>query len=213
MDFWSLILNVPDYWTNSLSPKPFNIRRNDCVVKSWMPSKGKDVNSRNLFFIEAKAGCGKTHLYKILLRSVCSNKGIAFTCAPTWIAATLLYGGRTAHSLFPLPLNMTIDSSVKIKPKSERGRNLANADLFVINEVVTIKKDMYLTIDYLLQDLTQLNKSFKGIVIVFGGEFRQILPVLKRGFRSETLDQYIIHSTSWQNSISRGCNSNEQNYI
>ncbi|XP_071042361.1 uncharacterized protein [Parasteatoda tepidariorum] len=43
---------------------------------------------------------------KTILAEIQSNKGIALTVASSGIAATLLDGGRTAHSVFKLPLNI-----------------------------------------------------------------------------------------------------------
>ena len=49
---------------------------------------------------------GKTFLINLLLAKIRSQTKIALVVASSGIAATLLNGGRTAHSTFKLPLNL-----------------------------------------------------------------------------------------------------------
>jgi hypothetical protein len=65
----------------------------------------RTIDNRNggLIFQDAPGGNGKTFL---LLAKVRQTRKIAFAVAASGIAATLLIGGRTAHSAFKLPLNM-----------------------------------------------------------------------------------------------------------
>ena len=50
------------------------------------------------FFLDAPGGTGKTFLISLILAEIRSNNGIALAVASSGIAATLLDGGRTAHS-------------------------------------------------------------------------------------------------------------------
>ncbi|XP_054734508.1 uncharacterized protein LOC129241988 [Anastrepha obliqua] len=59
-----------------------------------------------LFFLDAPGGTGKTFLISLLLATIRSNNNVALALASSGIAATLLEGGRTAHSALKLPLNM-----------------------------------------------------------------------------------------------------------
>ena len=43
------------------------------------------------------------------------------------------------------------------------------------------------SIDRIMRDLCSCDLPFSGKVIVFGGDFRQILPVLRHGIRSEVI--------------------------
>ncbi|GBM79731.1 hypothetical protein AVEN_27375-1 [Araneus ventricosus] len=69
------------------------------------------------FFLDAPGGTGKTFLISLLLAEIRSKNGIALAVASSGIAATLLDGGRTAHSAFKLPLNIqnNPDAVCKIK--------------------------------------------------------------------------------------------------
>ncbi|UYV76887.1 hypothetical protein LAZ67_14002300 [Cordylochernes scorpioides] len=68
-----------------------------------------DSNAGGLYFLDAPGGTGKTFLINLLLTKVRSTGDIALSTASSGIAATLLHGGRTAHSTFKLPLDLTRD--------------------------------------------------------------------------------------------------------
>ncbi|VDM91566.1 unnamed protein product [Onchocerca ochengi] len=59
-----------------------------------------------IFFLDARGGTGKMFLIKLILATIRSQKDIALALKSSGIAATLLPGGRTAHSALKLPLSM-----------------------------------------------------------------------------------------------------------
>ncbi|KAL4082718.1 hypothetical protein QTP88_029651 [Uroleucon formosanum] len=64
-----------------------------------------DNNTGGLFFLDAPGGTGKTFVISLILATIRSRCDIALALASSGIAATLLDGGRTAHSALKLPLN------------------------------------------------------------------------------------------------------------
>ena len=60
----------------------------------------------NFLFLNASGGTGKTYLTNLILAKVRLGGNVALAVASSGIAATLLVGGRTAHALFKLPLNL-----------------------------------------------------------------------------------------------------------
>ncbi len=58
------------------------------------------------FFLDAPGGTGKTFLISLVLARIRSQNNIALAIASSGIAATLLDGGRTAHSALKLPSNI-----------------------------------------------------------------------------------------------------------
>ena len=60
----------------------------------------------NFLFLQASGGTGKTYLTNLLLAKIRLGGNVALAVASSGIAATLLLGGRTAHSCFKLPLNL-----------------------------------------------------------------------------------------------------------
>ena len=60
-----------------------------------------------IIFLDAQGGTGKTYLLNLFLDKIRSQGNIALAVASSGIAATLLSGGKTAHSLFKLPLDIS----------------------------------------------------------------------------------------------------------
>ncbi|GBM32002.1 hypothetical protein AVEN_222330-1 [Araneus ventricosus] len=67
------------------------------------------------FFLDGPAGTGKTFVYSTLLHAVRGKGDQAIAVASTGIAATLLSGGRTAHSIFKIPLTLNATSTCNLK--------------------------------------------------------------------------------------------------
>ncbi|CAN1780531.1 ATP-dependent DNA helicase PIF1 [Linum perenne] len=122
------------------------------------------------FFVEGPGGTGKTFLWKVISAKLRSEGKIVLCVATSGIAALLMEGGRTAHSRFHIQIKLTETST---------------------------------SLDRTLRDLRQdhsknkAERPFGGISIVFGGDFRQILPVIKKGSRSEITGASLKKSYLW----------------
>lgn len=68
-----------------------------------------DNGNGGIFFLDAPGGTGKTFLISLILATIRSRSEIALALASSGIAATLLEGGRTAHSALKLRLNLQVD--------------------------------------------------------------------------------------------------------
>ncbi|KAF7832299.1 ATP-dependent DNA helicase PIF1-like [Senna tora] len=66
------------------------------------------------FCVDGPRGQRKTFLYRVVLSSIRKIGMIALATASSSIAATILMGGRTAHSLFKIPLSVdAVDKSTE----------------------------------------------------------------------------------------------------
>ena len=70
----------------------------------------------------------------LILASVRSQGEIALAVASSGIAATLLVGGRTAHSTFKLPLDLALNEA----PKCNIGKNTKEAGLLKRAKLIMI---------------------------------------------------------------------------
>ena len=156
------------------------------------------VDRPRIFFIDASGGCGKTYLFNTLISScLAEEKGVA-ACAWTGIASTLLRFGRTAHSLFKLPVPILNTSTCNVATNSRHASYLRSLSLIVIDEASMIPLHAFSAIDILLRDLCQNDVPFGGKLIVLAGDFRQTLPVTPRAHAAEILENCINRSTLWQ---------------
>ncbi|XP_070013913.1 uncharacterized protein [Nicotiana sylvestris] len=92
----------------------------------------RDVNEDKggFFFLYGFGGTGKTFIWRTLSSAIRSRGDIVLTVASSGIASLLLPGGRTAHSRFVIPLNVTEDSTCNIKQGNEIGTHLDELRVF-----------------------------------------------------------------------------------
>jgi len=152
-----------------------------------------------VFFIDGPGGTGKTFLYKALLAKVRSEGMIAIATATSGIAASLLPGGRTAHSRFKIPIKVGHNSMCNFTKQSGTAELLRQASLIIWDEVAMTKRQAVETLDRSLQDIMESSLPFGGKVMVFGGDFRQVLPVMTRGTRAQITEATLQRSYLWEN--------------
>uniref|UniRef100_A0A804LGP1 ATP-dependent DNA helicase n=1 Tax=Zea mays TaxID=4577 RepID=A0A804LGP1_MAIZE len=87
-------------------------------IRELVRSMGKDIKSYDLPEINDTGGTGKTFLYKALLARVRSEGLIAIATATSGIAASILPGGRTAHSRFKIPIKLADNSTCNFTKQS-----------------------------------------------------------------------------------------------
>ncbi|KAL6582875.1 hypothetical protein OROMI_004953 [Orobanche minor] len=85
------------------------------------------------FFVDGPARSGKTFLYRALLAAVRSKHLITLAVASSGVAASLLPGGRTAHSRFKLPV-IVEDEICTISKQSVHARLIVAAKLIIWDE-------------------------------------------------------------------------------
>ncbi|XP_045456077.1 uncharacterized protein LOC123665891 [Melitaea cinxia] len=154
----------------------------DQILSSVNSNEGK------MFFLDAPGGTGKTFIINLLLAKVRFDRKIALAVASSGIAATLLKGGRTAHSTFKLPLKICSDdvSSVcNISKQSKTGKLMQDCSLIIWDEASMSHKASVEALDRTMRDLRNRNCPMGGCTVLFSGDFRQILPVIARGTRAD----------------------------
>lgn len=131
-------------------------------------------------------------------RDPATNRGgIALAIASSGIAALLLKNGRTAHSRFKIPLNITATSTCSIQLQSPLANLFRDAKLIVWDEAVMTHKDVFHCVDKTLRAVLNTNEVFGGKVVLFGGDFRQILPVVPLGGKAEIIHACFKFSYLW----------------
>ncbi|XP_071687461.1 ATP-dependent DNA helicase RRM3-like [Rutidosis leptorrhynchoides] len=125
---------------------------------------------------------------------------IVINVASSGIAALLLTDGRTTHSRFAIPINVLEDSFCNIQPDSELAALLNKAKLIIWDEAPMMHRHCFEAFDRTMRDIIKsANKKmpFGGKFVVFGGDFRQILPVVHKRNRAEIVNASLHSSDLW----------------
>ncbi|KAF5452911.1 hypothetical protein F2P56_027865, partial [Juglans regia] len=155
------------------------------------------TNQNAAFFVDGPGGTGKTFLYKALLATVRSRKLVALATASSGVAASILPGGRTAHSRFKLPLDIDKKSTCCVSKQSALANLLRSAKLIIWDEAPMTRKQHIEVLDKMLRDINDSDVTFGGKVVVFGEDFRQVLPVVRKGTRQEQVTSSLVYSYLW----------------
>nr|XP_016507200.1 PREDICTED: uncharacterized protein LOC107824908 [Nicotiana tabacum] len=154
-------------------------------------------NKAGAFFVDGPGGTRKTFLYRALLATIRSMGYIALATTTSGVAASIFPGGRTAHSYFKIPIDIDENASCNISKESSLAGLIRDAKLIVWDEVSMAKKKMLEVFDLLLKDLMDTNALFGEKVVVFGGYFRQTLPVVRYGKKEDFISESLLYSNIW----------------
>ncbi|XP_074303832.1 uncharacterized protein LOC141638327 [Silene latifolia] len=149
------------------------------------------------FFIDGPGGTGKTFLYGALYAKVRSMGKICLPTATSGIAASNFPTGRTVHSRFKIPLDTDESLTCDVPKQGSLACLLREASLIIWDEASMAKKENIQAVNLLLQDVCSSPVLFGGKIVVFGGDFRQVLSVLPRRTQQEAVDASIVSSEIW----------------
>ncbi|GKD10724.1 DNA helicase [Tanacetum coccineum] len=136
----------------------------------------RDLLMKKVIHSVPKLNHDQKKIYDLIINASATNQQeLLFVYSYSGIASSgiaSLPAGRTAHSRFKLPLELTDESLCHAKKKSSLDRTLR--DLMNAPEIL-----------------------FGGKTVVLGGDFRQTLPVKKGAGKDELIDASIAESYIW----------------
>ncbi|KAH9611470.1 hypothetical protein KSS87_003203 [Heliosperma pusillum] len=164
-------------------------------------------NKGGVFFVYGHGGTGKTFIWRTLCAAFRCKGDIVLPVASSGIAATLIPGGRTAHSRFGIPLSVTENSTCpRIKPGSDFTKLLRRAKLIIWDEAPMTHKHSFEALDRSLKRCNaccrreECRRTFwrkSGSLWGGGEDFRQILPVVLKGSRADIVHASLCSSYLW----------------
>nr|XP_051229754.1 ATP-dependent DNA helicase PIF1-like [Lolium perenne] len=163
-----------------------------------------DTNTPKVYFVSGHGGTGKTFLWNCIVSVLRSERRIVLAVAASGVASLLLPNGRTAHSRFRIPLNANDKSQCSISRGSTMAALLQETSLILWDEAPMTSHYCFEALDRTLRDVLSTDDSaksalpFGGKTIIFGGDFRQVLPVIEGGSRNEIIDASLIASPLWR---------------
>ncbi|CAB3386664.1 Hypothetical predicted protein [Cloeon dipterum] len=157
-------------------------------------------------FLSGPAGTGKSRVITHIDHEIRRRGGIVVKVAPTGMAANNI-GGRTAHSAFGLPLNLTSTSSSSMTSDQRRWQLLRSATLIIFDELAMASHEFLRILHEILLDMhydrnapmprnadpTDWPPLFAGVPILLTGDFRQAGPVATHGRLMQDL-----HIRNWE---------------
>ena len=163
---------------------------------------------KNGIFIDGPRGSGKSYLLNILIDYL-KFYDIPLLCvAWTGIAANLSKNGKTVHTTFKLPLNITESTTCNVKHNSNDGKKFKEVQIIIWDEIAMTSNFAFKAVDCLLQDICKVKEIFGGKTVLVSGDFRQILPVVRHGSRIEVVENSVQSSYLWPNFIRVTLNEN-----
>lgn len=151
-----------------------------------------DAKQGGFFFLDAAGGTGKIFWISLILAKIWSYQKIALAIASLGIAATLLDGGRTAHSAFKLPLDIHNNPEATCNIKKRTGivavlqkSSIINWDECTMAHIFSLE-----ALHRTMQDLNGNHKLFDGIVLLLSGDFKQTLPVIPHSTFADEINAY-----------------------
>ncbi len=171
------------------------------TIINCVENQNSNENEPKLFFIFGAGGTGKTFLYNTIIDKVRSLGKCVISMASSGVAALLLNHGRTAHSSLKIPLKVNSTSLCNIPPKSLLADQIRQTSIYIWDEAPLMNKDVFESVDRSLRDIMGMNSpeleivAFGGKIFIFGGDFRQLLPVISRASRATIVSMCINRST------------------
>ncbi|KAF7372298.1 ATP-dependent DNA helicase [Mycena venus] len=137
-----------------------------------------------VFFLSGAGGTGKTFVYNTLAHHLRGQYSIVLCVASSGIAALLLKGGRSAHSVFKIPIEGLDDESTCSIPKeSMRADLLRLTKLAIWDEAPMHDHRCHEAVDRTLRDIMGNDRLYGGLTMVL----------------EEMLNASIFRSYLWQN--------------
>ncbi|KAH0715051.1 hypothetical protein KY284_007956 [Solanum tuberosum] len=159
----------------------------------------KRVNSETpgSFFVDGPGGTRKTFMYRALLGKVKLEVMIALASATSCVIVAILPGGHTSHSIFGIPLQANETKMTNMSKQGGGAKLIRLAKIIIWDEAPMAKRHTIEIVDRSFRDIMDKDAPSGGKVMVFGGDFRQVLPIVPKSTRTETVDASLVRSYLW----------------
>ena len=183
---------------SQLNPDQKNVfdRITNCVLNG----------SAGFFFVCGHGGTGKTFLWNTIIARLRYEKNV-LAVASSGVASLLLPRGRIAHSRFKIPFDITETAVCAVKRGIMLAELIQVASLVIWDEAPMTNRCCFEALDRTMKDILSEHKPgnamlpFGGNPIVLGGDFRHILPVVRKGSRAAVVGASITNSRLWRHVV------------
>ena len=113
------------------------------------------------------------------------------------VAASTLPRWRTTHSRFKIFLDLSKSNICLISKQNCTIKLGALARLILWDEVSIAKRKFIEAFDLQLKDIMDSDKPFEGKVVVFRGNFCQMLPIIQNATKEMKIEASFVNSSLW----------------
>ncbi|XP_062198825.1 uncharacterized protein LOC133901486 [Phragmites australis] len=115
------------------------------------------------------------------------------------VSASIMPRGRTTHSRFKIPLSIDDEGFCSFTKHSGTAKLLQMTSLIMWDEASMTKRQEVEALGNNMHDIIgRSDVSFGGKMVMFGGDFRQVIPVVRKGSRSQIVDSTLRRSYMWE---------------
>lgn len=107
-------------------------------------------NFSSIIFIDAPGGTGKAFVTNFILAKVKGDGDVAIAVTLSGIAATLMFGGKTAHSRFKISITVSENTVCNIETSSNITNLLSYVRLLSGMKAPVIRRKSFESIDWTL---------------------------------------------------------------
>jgi hypothetical protein len=161
------------------------------------------IDPPGFFFVCGHGGTRKTFLWNAIIAHLRSKKKIVLAIPSSGVASLLLPKGRTAHSRFKIPFDLNETGICNVKRGTMLAKLIKVSTLIIWDEAPMTHRHYFEALDRTLRDILSEGKPANAIIpfggkLVLGGDFHQILPVVRKGSRSIVVNASVTSSKLWQ---------------
>ena len=163
------------------------------------PNNWRDTITRGprLLYLCGAGGTGKTHLYRAIHYAVTSLNRYVKCMAWTGIASQLLPGGSTCHYTLGLPMEMTANCTSSLNIDDGKADALRRASVLIWDEISMGHRQSIRIMDEVLRKITGIDEPFGGKLVILGGDFHQLLPVVPAANNAEAASVSACYAPLW----------------
>lgn len=101
--------------------------------------------------------------------------------------------------MLQIPIDANTEHMVcNIKKKSSKAELLNKAEILIWDEISMMNRKCIEAVNRTLQDIRENESLMGGLLVVFAGDFRQTLPVVKRGTIVDEINACLKSSKLWK---------------
>ncbi|GJS44874.1 DNA helicase [Tanacetum coccineum] len=188
-------VQIPNYHLNANSLQGYTLYELEIILNNCgkslqsfgLPSPPADLLEQlaNRLLIEERNYNRKTFLWKTIISSLRLQGNIVLAVASSGIASLLLPFGRTTHSRFKLPLELTEEYLCRITKNTQLGKLLAETDLIIWDEAPMNDRWCFEALNRSLRDIKEIICPKNGTANIINSKVLDMVPGKSTSYMSQ----------------------------